>query len=54
MTIDDAAGSSPTPKAYADEPRFYAACARLRRESPVHRVEVDGYTPFWAVPGTTT
>jgi cytochrome P450 len=37
------------PKAYADEKRFHAACAQLRRESPVTRVEVNGFDPFWAV-----
>jgi cytochrome P450 len=49
MTLDDAGRVFTDPKAYADEPRFYAACAELRRESPVHRVDIDGYTPFWAV-----
>jgi cytochrome P450 len=37
------------PGAYADDERFHAACARLRRESPVHRVDVDGFNPFFAV-----
>ena len=37
------------PKAYADEKRFHAACAQLRRESPVIRVDVQGFDPFWAV-----
>jgi cytochrome P450 len=35
--------------AYADEPRFHAACARLRAEAPVVRVEADGFDPFWAI-----
>jgi cytochrome P450 len=37
------------PTAYADEERFYEACALLRREDPVHRVEADGFNPFWAM-----
>jgi cytochrome P450 len=37
------------PTAYADEPRFYQACALLRREDPVHRVETEGFNPFWVV-----
>jgi len=49
LTVDEAARVFTDPSAYADEPRFYAACARLRREDPVPYVEVDGYDPFWAV-----
>ena len=49
MNVDDAAAVFTDPGAYADERRFYAACALLRRESPVHRVEVEGFNPFWAV-----
>lgn len=49
LTIDEAARVFTDPKAYADERRFHAACAHLRRESPVTRVEVDGFDPFWAV-----
>lgn len=37
------------PKAYADERRWHGAAGRLRREDPVHRVEVPGFDPFWAV-----
>lgn len=37
------------PAAYADPPRWHAAAARLRREDPVHRVEIPGFDPFWAV-----
>jgi cytochrome P450 len=47
--VDEAARVFTDPAAYADEPRFHAACARLRRESPVHRVEADGFYPFFAV-----
>jgi len=49
MGIDEAARVFTDPKAYADERRFHAACARLRRESPVARVDVEGFDPFWAV-----
>jgi cytochrome P450 len=35
--------------AYADETRWHAAAARLRRDDPVHRVEIPGFGPFWAV-----
>ena len=49
MDIDEAARVFTEPKAYADERRFHAACARLRRESPLTRVDVEGFAPFWAV-----
>ena len=49
MTVDEAALVFTDPKAYADEPRFHAACALLRRESPIARVDVRGFQPFWAV-----
>ncbi|MGH7857252.1 MAG: cytochrome P450, partial [Candidatus Binatia bacterium] len=49
MTTHDAARVFTDPKAYADEARFHAACARLRREAPVIRVEAEGFDPFWAV-----
>ena len=47
--LDTAARVFVTPAAHADEDRLYAACALLRRHSPVHRVEAPGYLPFWAV-----
>jgi cytochrome P450 len=37
------------PTAYADQAAWHAAAAELRRDAPVLRVEVEGYTPFWAV-----
>jgi cytochrome P450 len=37
------------PTAYADERRFYEACSVLRHEDPVHRVDADGFAPFWAI-----
>ena len=49
MSIEEAARVFTDPSAYADEPRFYAACARLRRERPVAFVDVKGHDPFWAL-----
>jgi cytochrome P450 len=37
------------PKAYTDPERWHAVAARLRREDPVARIEVEGFDPFWAV-----
>jgi cytochrome P450 len=37
------------PTAYADEDRFHAACALLRREDPIHWVEAPGFNPFYVV-----
>jgi cytochrome P450 len=47
--VEEAAQVFTHPTTYADEPRFHAACALLRRESPVHRVEAEGFYPFFAV-----
>ncbi len=49
LSIEEAAGIFTDPSAYADEPRFYAVCARLRRECPVAYVDVTGFLPFWAL-----
>src|SRR5262249_39781479 len=49
MTIEEAGRVFTDPAAYADEPRFYAACALLRREAPVHHVDAEGFYPFYAV-----
>ena len=49
MNIEEAGRVFTDPTAYADEPRFHAACALLRREAPVLRVEVEGFNPFWAL-----
>ena len=49
MDVDDAGQVFTDPTAYADEARFHAACALLRREAPVHRVEAEGFNPFWAI-----
>ncbi len=37
------------PAAYADEGRLHEALALLRRESPVHWVQAEGFNPFWAI-----
>jgi cytochrome P450 len=37
------------PAAYADPDAWHAAAARIRRESPVLKVAVDGFPEFWAV-----
>ncbi|MEX5636100.1 cytochrome P450 [Parafrankia sp. FMc2] len=49
MDLDEAGSVFTDPTAYADEKRFHAATALLRRHSPVHRVASDGFAPFWAV-----
>lgn len=49
LTVEQAGLALADPKAYADDRRLHDACTLLRRESPVHRVEAPGYTPFWAV-----
>ncbi|WP_026403189.1 cytochrome P450 [Actinomadura rifamycini] len=49
LTVEQAGLALADPKAYADDRRLHEACALLRRESPVHRVEAPGYRPFWAV-----
>jgi cytochrome P450 len=38
-----------SPEAFADMEQWHADVAVLRRESPVVRVEVEGWTPFWAI-----
>ena len=37
------------PVAYADQERWHAIAAELRRDHPVLRVEAEGYTPFYAL-----
>ena len=37
------------PEAFADMDAWHATAAELREESPVLRVEVEGWQPFWAV-----
>jgi cytochrome P450 len=49
LTVEEAGRVFTDPTAYADDERFHAACALLRSEEPVHRVEVEGFNPFWAI-----
>ncbi|MGK5556119.1 cytochrome P450 [Actinomadura kijaniata] len=49
MTVEEAGRALADPTAYADDRRLHEALALLRREDPVHRVEREGYNPFWAV-----
>jgi cytochrome P450 len=49
MTPDEAGQVFVTPEAYADEPYFHEACAVLRREDPIHRVEHPDFAPFWVL-----
>lgn len=49
MNVDEAGLVFTEPKAYADLERFHDACALLRREDPVHRVEAPNYNSFWAI-----
>ncbi|XVQ14928.1 cytochrome P450 [Spirillospora sp. CA-255316] len=49
MDIQEAGTVFTDPSAYADEERFHAATALLRRESPVHLVEHPKFNPFWAI-----
>ena len=49
LTVEAAGRVFTEPSAYADDERFHAACALLRREAPVHRVEAEGFNPFWAI-----
>jgi cytochrome P450 len=36
-------------KAYTDLDAWHRVAARLRRDDPVHRVEIEGWMPFWAI-----
>ncbi|CUU56931.1 Cytochrome P450 [Parafrankia irregularis] len=49
MDIAAAASVFTDPRAYADDARFHAAAALLRRESPVHLVEHEKFHPFYAI-----
>jgi hypothetical protein len=37
------------PAAYANEAAFHECCRILRANDPVHRVEAEGFNPFWAI-----
>ena len=49
MNVNDAGKVFVDPTAYAEEDRFHQAAALLRRASPVHWVDEQGYRPFWAI-----
>jgi cytochrome P450 len=49
LTVTEAGLAFTDPAAYADEDRLHEGLALLRREDPVHWVEVAGFEPFWAV-----
>ncbi|HAP76584.1 MAG TPA: cytochrome P450 [Acidimicrobiaceae bacterium] len=46
MTPQEAGQVFVDPAAYADPTRFHAACAVLRRDDPIHRVEHPDFLPF--------
>ena len=49
LTVTEAGLSLADPAAYTDEDRLHEALTLLRRQAPVHRVEADGFAPFWAI-----
>ena len=49
LTVDEAGRVFANPDAYTDEGVFHPACTLLRREDPIHRVEVEGYPVFHAI-----
>jgi cytochrome P450 len=48
-TTDDGAKLLTDPLAYTDERRLHTALTHLRANAPVSWVEVDDYSPFWAI-----
>jgi cytochrome P450 len=49
LTTEQAGLMLATPLAYTDEARMHEALTLLRRESPVHLVDAEGYRPFYAL-----
>ncbi len=49
VTTEQAGRMLTDPLAYTDEERLHRGLALLRREDPVHRVEVPGFRPFYAL-----
>ncbi|MCW5891104.1 MAG: cytochrome P450 [bacterium] len=47
--LDDPGRIFIDPRAYARPAAWHEAAARLRRESPIPRVESEEYAPFWAL-----
>ena len=48
-TIENLGAIFVDPAAYADPVAWHAAAQRIRQESPILKVEVDGYPDFWAI-----
>lgn len=48
-SISGAGGIFVDAAAYTDLDEWHRKAAELRREDPVHRVEIEGWQPFWAV-----
>lgn len=49
MSVHEAGLVFTDASAYADEARFFEACALLRRDDPVHWTDGPGFNPFWAL-----
>jgi cytochrome P450 len=49
LTLTEAGAVFTDPTAYADDRRFHEACSLLRRDSPVHRVQMEHFNSFWAL-----
>jgi cytochrome P450 len=49
MTVEDAAAAITDPAAYAAGGQLRQAFKVLRSQSPVHRIEADGFAPFYAL-----
>jgi cytochrome P450 len=48
-SLSDPGGIFVDAEAYTNLDDWHARAARLRAEDPVHRVEIEGWMPFWAV-----
>jgi cytochrome P450 len=49
MSVDALGAIFIDPAAYGDPDAWHAAAARIRRESPILKVSVDGFPEFWAI-----
>lgn len=48
-SYSDPGGIFANPEAFTDLAAWHQTAAMLRRDDPVHRVEIDGWMPFWAL-----
>jgi cytochrome P450 len=48
-TVENLGAIFVDPAAYADPVAWHAAAQRIRQESPILKVEVEGYPDFWAI-----